>query len=277
LKLESKRKVVPLEAKDWLRCSSLERMCPREEILASRLKVDRDDTIHPDLQLAFDLGHGMHWAFQNRIAPKLGIIRGKWRCLRCGVAVGGSPDESMWFGADYDKLVKTSVARPTACGNPTCAEAPRDEDTGDFEYVEQYFGNEVYRIGGHPDAFLEMEDGDGLGLGELKSCSERRFKEIKDCPDFGHVIQMQTYMWLTGLKWGMLLYWCKALFREPLVEHCVERDDETIEKIKEMIKDVWDGVETGYLPERICSSADCTRAEKCELSKPCFEYEEKVA
>lgn len=276
LKLHTDRKIVPLQAQDWLRCSSLPTMCAREVVLASRLKVTRDDVIHPDLQLCFDLGHGMHWAFQNRIAPKLDIIYGRWRCLRCGACYGG-------FGEGEDanplELEDRVVARPTACESPACAvdKRPRDEDTCDFEYVEMFFGNKTYRIGGHPDAFLLMEDAEGMGVGELKSCSERRFKEVRDVPDFGHVIQLQAYLWLTGLKWGMLLYWCKGLFREPLVEHYVERDEDTIDQVKALIDDIWDGVKTGNLPERICSSSDCNRAEDCELVEPCFTHEEKVA
>jgi hypothetical protein len=276
LKLKSERKVVPLKAQSWLRCSSLPMMCGRAEVLSSRLKIQRTDKIKPDLQLTFDLGHGMHWAFQNRVAPKLDIIFGRWRCLRCGACYGGFNEGE---DANAIELPQRVVRRPSVCQSATCLEdkRPRDEDTCDFEYVEQFFGDKQLRLGGHPDAFLIMEDAEGLGMGELKSCSERKHKEIKDCPDFGHVIQLQAYMMLTGLKWGMLLYWCKALFNAPLVEHYVERDEDTIDQVKAMIHDIWDGVKTGSLPERICSSADCNRAEECDVVEPCFEYEEKVA
>jgi len=111
-----------------------------------------------------------------------------------------------------------------------------------------------------------------LGVIECKSISHKGAELVKGSPDFGHVVQLQSYFWLTGLKWGKILYWDKTVYGLPaIIEHFVEKDDATIDRIKELIRSFRDGLRTGKVPSRICSSPDCKRAEGCALVKPCFD------
>lgn len=260
-KFKEDREVPPLTPQSWLRVSALSSLCAREEVLASLLRVNRHDIIGTDLLLTFNHGHGLHWALQNRVLAGLGVLYGRWRCTICGARCGGR---------DTDE---GNVLRPSKCGSNICRgrKEPRDPETNDFEYEEQYFTNKELRIGGHNDGFLRLPGVEGEGVLEGKSISDRRARDIKDVPDFGHVVQLQSYMWLTDCQWGVIVYWNKGTFRAPLVEHFVERDDETIEKIKAMIRSIWAGMKGGALPERLCRSSGCERAEACSMAGPCFE------
>ena len=245
----------PLTKDGWLRASSLGEICARQEVLAARTKTKREELIDLDSQLTFDKGHGMHAVMQNSALPRLGVIRGRWRCWHCTKVYGGS---------DKTFSLEAQIPCPeicTACKN----ENPK------FEYIEQWFENVEYRVNGHPDAFLVLPDEPRMGVGELKSISERKSKDVRDVPDFGHVIQVQTYMWLTGLEWGLILYWIKGAYRSSLIEHYIERDEDAIDMIKNLARSIWDNLEEGELPERICSSADCKRAENCWMRNACFE------
>ena len=69
----------------------------------------------------------------------------------------------------------------------------------------------------------------------------------------------------------MILYWNVGKFREPLVQHLVERDEETIDGLKKMVSGLRASLQGGPYPARICSSIDCKRAEACQLAKLCFQ------
>jgi len=259
--LGSKKLVLPIEEDGWISASALPRLCARAEVLAARHDFERSDVIEYYSQLTFDFGKGLHWAMQNHVLPELGCLVGEWRCTYCGATHGGGGE---------------NIERPSVCAVSGCC--PPSGGHGDdtvFEYVEQYFRDDDYRVKGHPDGFLTFDSQPGLGILELKSISERGFKDVRDVPDIGHVIQLQTYFWLTGLTWGVIVYWNKAAWKAPMLQHFVERDEDTISSIKEMVQSIRDGVAQREdphfpLPERICNSSDCRRAEECSLVKLCF-------
>ena len=151
-------------------------------MLAARHNVNREFLIEMHDQLVFDRGKGVHWTLQNHVLPRLGCLVGMWNCKRCGVLYGGPSD---WR------------VRPDSC--ICCQEAKQNEDDTSFEYVEQQFRDETYRVTGHPDGFLVLPSMPGHGVLEGKSASDRKFQDVQDVPDFGHVIQLQAYLWLTGL------------------------------------------------------------------------------
>jgi len=235
-------------------------------VLAAQLEITRRDDVDADLNLTFAQGTGMHWVMQNEVLPVLGkVLVGKWQCKVCGEVYGGLDTED------------GNIPMPDSCTMcEELGESPIFDGDFRFEFMEQEFINVEYQFTGHNDGFLRLPEADGDGVFELKSCSAYKAKQIKDVPDMGHVAQAQSYMWLTNTRWALLLYWDKGTFRGPLTEHFVERDEEAIEEIKSMLRSVWEGIETGELPDRICTSVDCNRAEECPVAKPCFEYELRV-
>lgn len=241
--------------KSYLRVSALANMCPREEVIAASRLIVRKDVIDADLKLIFAHGTGLHHVLQNEVLAETGALLGVWKCVDCA--------------AQYGKLEGDIAVSQTLVRRPAKCKKCKSEE---FFYREQHFINEEYRIGGHPDGFLVLQGYPGLGIVECKSISSRRVWEVKHTPDMGHVVQAQAYMWLSGLKWAKILYWEKGGFgATALTEHTVERDEEAIASIKSMIRSIWQGIEGGILPERICENATCPRAKKCPLVSTCFE------
>lgn len=249
--------VPPLKKGDWLRVSSFANLCPREEVICSIYDVTRKDNVAADLALTFANGTALHWALQNQLLPQTDAILGRWTCLGCGLPTGQSDE--------FTSLTQL-VRRPEVCSQCKSSE---------FLYREFVVRNEEFRIQGHPDAFLQLPGMPGIGILEAKSISIRRSFEIKQVPQMDHMIQAQIYMWLTGRPWGKILYWIKGIFgMEALVEHHAEKDDDTIAQVKNTIRSIWDGVESGKLPTRICATSDCPRAQTCQVVERCFKLPE---
>lgn len=247
-KLKEKRVKLPLLHGGALRASEFGDLCPREEVLASEHQVVREEELAASTIMLFLHGSALHWAMQNHLLPDIGVMVGRWTCLDCGANYGDGSD-----------IPNSLVPRPQICA---CSGK-------EFLYRELQLYNETYKIGGHPDGFLVIPGLPGVGVIEGKSIG--RGFEVKQCPAMNHVIQAQIYMWFTGLLWSKILYWEKsASGTEALIEHHVDRDDDTIASIKEAIKEIWASLETGSLPARVCASAEAPRAKKCPLFEPCF-------
>lgn len=263
--------VLPMAEQDWFRVSSIGGVCPREEVLCSRNGVVRQDNISPDLGMVFEMGHAIHWVMQNRVMAGLGLI-GKWRCT--------------WCGEEYGSFESELVARPEEClrCGAVADEKPRVSGRPDagiradaFFYVEQWIGNNEYRIGGHPDGFFVDGDSQDFSkedvfLLEFKSASTRSYYKYKKAPDFMHVVQAQVYMWLTGYRRAKIIYIDKGTFgMGAMAVHDLDYDAETIVIVKQAIVDMRKGISGGKVPERtLCVTQGCKKAAACQVSEVCF-------
>jgi hypothetical protein len=254
----------PLTAESYLRISSLAMMCAREEAICVDQQIHRDDPISADTMMLFEHGHALHWGLQNRMLPLTAVLVGRWRCTQCGHTVGG---RERWVLPLPEDWQETQIPRPSHC------EGCSSEMTSDTcLYEEQHFVDSKHRLMGHPDGFLRMGSFKRLGVLEIKSIGFKGAWEVRGCPKMEHVVQLQCYMWLTGCIWGKVLYWDKAGGGlGALIEHTLESDDEQIEAIQELIRQIWLGVSGGPLPERICGTVSCARASECPVAIPCFE------
>lgn len=269
---EEVREHLPMRPESWLRTSSIGGVCPRQEVLASRLDIVRREGINPDLGMVFAMGHALHWGMQNIVMPATGRFVGTWRCTWCG-EVYGSMKEGM-------------KPRPDSCIRCAAIEGdvPRVNGRPDygvrasaFVFIEEWIGDYEYMIGGHPDGYFvdgdpnDFKPEDVIVL-EFKSCSENNYAKYKKAPDFMHVIQAQVYLWLTGFRRGKIIYVNKGKFgMEGIVEHDITYDEETINRVKVAIKQIRDGLEGGDVPERVaCEDSNCPRARSCAVSKACF-------
>jgi hypothetical protein len=254
-----------------IRISSFAGLCAREEVLCSagRLNLIRKEDLKPDTKMYFEHGNGLHWCAQNRILPATGTLRGRWLCGHCGEYYGGY--KSWLVDADGPKKSKEPLhdfqkARPDTC--PVCA-APMTSESSLF--TEQFIYDPKYRLSGHPDGFLWVDDLPGLGILELKSINPRGAWEVRGCPKLDHVVQAQCYMWLTGCRWAVILYWDKAgQGMSSFIEHTIEYDEDHVDAIRKLVRLIWDGVAGGDFPDRICGSPTCARAQLCSVAKPCF-------
>ena len=247
-----------LASESWMRGSKFPEICPREEVLVSVAKLTRKREINPDFYLTLEIGKALHHQLQNSILPGAGVLMGEWECCRCGAHYGIMKRDK--------PIEQYAVKRPDQCSR--CEQT----DAG-FRFHEYSFRNEEYRIEGHPDGVLCIPGMNGLGLLEAKSISAKGAWEIRNVPKMDHVIQSHIYMWFTGLTWTKIVYWDKATFgMSALVEHTVERDEETIDRIKGTLLTLWKGIESGVAPAtRVCANAEAPRAKDCVVCQPCFE------
>jgi hypothetical protein len=143
-------------------------MCPRRYVLSVLCQVKREP-IEPGLQRIFDVGSGIHWAYQNRYFGPMKKLWGKWQCLRCDYEVWG--------------------LLPDAPECPACKRAAR------WEYLEVPVraplpGNFKKPIVGHSDGLLNY-NGKWYVL-ELKSINDGGFTWMKRVRD-SHLAQAQVY------------------------------------------------------------------------------------
>jgi hypothetical protein len=269
--LKEKRSKAPLSVGDWIRVSSIGGICPREEVLCSIHDVHRNDVIVGSTGLIFEFGNAVHWLFQNRAIASTGKIIGSWRCTYCG-EVYGSRATRMVARPDFCKCGAIAGEAPRSKGMPVL-----EVKAQAFLYVEEFVGNEEYKIGGRPDGQMTFGDPnnyvyDDLTLLEFKSCNESNFKKYKEAPDFMHVIQAQIYMWLTKLSKGKIIYLNKNGYGDELLkEHDIDVDKEVIDNILSAVTEIREGLLTGTIPERsVCGTPDCNRAFKCPVRKQCF-------
>jgi len=252
----------PPKLDDYVRISSLSGLCAREEVLCTKHQVTRKETLNGDTLLTFLHGTSLHWGLQNHALPELGVLYGQWKCLGCGFAHGG---------VEKGFLVSEKVIlRPETCSK--CGNVSKGRGDQAFQYVEAHFVNDEFRLTGHPDGFLVLPGKPGMGILEAKSIGGRNAWEVKQAPHYGHVIQAQAYLWLSGLKWAVIFYWAKGEHGvdKAIAEHFIDYDEETIVNLKAMLTSIPNGIRSGLLPERVCATDSCTRANKCSVVKKCF-------
>ena len=278
----------PFSKTDWIRASSLAHLCARQIVLANASGTSLQDYIDPNLLFTFLHGTSLHWGFQNRLGPALGILLGKWRCTFCGKRFGGASDDEaaevkelkgkLFDEKDRERFrhlmkrqidIDNLILRPTKCS--ACGAAPEDENDewSPFEYEEQWFGEPDLRVGGHPDGFLRLPWLPGIGLLEVKSIADA-FR-VRNTPDTAHVDQLQVYLRATGTYWAVVFYWSKGVYgTRAIVEHVVKRNDKRWDRISSAATSIWKGIDTGDLPNRECKSWRCSRAQKCGVGALCF-------
>jgi hypothetical protein len=252
---------------DYIRASSIPSLCPREEVLAAIHKVNRRDDIDAGLNLTFLHGTSLHWGVQNVLLAPMKVLYGTWRCEGCGF-LHGQPDPLR----EGQRVEDWAIPRPNQCDVPLAGGSKRCASK-EFTYVEHHFKDNTSRISGHSDGFLVLPSLAGMGILEIKSIGARYAKEIKSAPQVGHIIQAHAYMLFTGFKWAKILYWIKSESgMGSLVEHHIERDEETIRRISDMASSTWNGIlsEGEFMPSRICANSFCPRAKGCQLATLCF-------
>jgi hypothetical protein len=251
----------PMAPGGYVRASAISSLCAREEILRFKHQVQRKVKFNADTLLIFLHGTSLHWGLQNHALPDVGVLYGLWKCLGCG-AIHGSVEPGR-------PVADTVIMRPDSCGK--CGLKPHGRGEAIFQYVEHQFVNDEYRITGHCDGFLVLPGLPGMGILEAKSAGGKSAWEVKHAPNVGHVIQAHVYMWFTGFRWAKLLYWVKGENGlDALKEHHVDRDEETIGAIKAMLTSIQIGLKDGTVPQRICATNDCPRAESCSVKRICF-------
>lgn len=247
-KLPHVREKQPMKAGDWIRASDIPHLCPREEVLAARMQKVRESQVGANLEWWFGVGTAIHYLFQARFLGPQGVLLGMWMCLKCGRLYGGSGKER--------------IPCPEECFN--CS---HDR----FFLREERVFNDEFLVDGHMDGVVVLPGAEEAVV-DFKSCSASRFESLKKKPDANAVVQIQSYMWLSGIRRAVILYINKQemIFENCLAEHWIEYDERVVADVQEKVRSIRKGLEGGPLPERICSRGNVKRAVECKCRNRCF-------
>lgn len=242
---------------DWIRASAIGYLCSREENIVSRQRLTRTRKRHAGVSMAMAIGSGYHRWLQDAAAE---LLVGVWKCLN-------RPSGERTCGWRTDRDGQLRVPRPTEC--PQCS-----RKFGSWGYVEKVYSDKKYRVRGHPDGFRRLNDNpEDDEVLEFKTKFAYGWKNM-DEPDLGWQLQLQAYMWLTGLKHGRIIVANKDGSGESptnwLKEYTYARDEFEIEQFKDAVEKVWEGNRTRSTSKRICQSRDADRANDCPIADLCF-------
>jgi len=205
--------------------SQLMEMCPRYEVLRQLVTKDgkkiEDVGIDIRTQMIFDVGTALHEWWQEKYFGPMGVLKGKWRCARCGFKTDGM--ETM------PKYPHNCDVGPKIGGTPALIDHnPKDKikvgHNRTWKFDEVRVESKKWGIVGHSDGIYI------LGMGSL--CEEDVVLDIKTAgPTFwngggrpypSNIFQINLYMWLLGLKKGILLYVDKGGVDKSLSAMCKE-------------------------------------------------------
>lgn len=172
-------------------------------------------TVDTRLERIFSAGHAFHWRMQGDLA-RAGILRGYWKCKRCKKV----------HGTDN----KIGILLPDKC------------DCGDdrhglslFDYKEIEVKNKEYNFKGNTDGVIELSNNDISTnyVIDFKTIKTERFNLLRK-PDFKYLTQINIYMWLLGLKSGIIYYEDKN--DQSVKEFLVHYNEKLIDSVKENSK-----------------------------------------
>ena len=177
------------------------------------VQVDQEALhMNPRVQRIFDNGHYMHFRFGSYLSDhRCGgdILKGRWKCKNV---------YAHQKAKIYGKKEPLGITKPKTKCECGC---------DDYEYMEVSFFDKDYLIGGQVDAIVIMEDQDVVI--DYKSIGLNGFKKLFNKPKPAHCVQMQCYLYLSGLKLGKFLYECKD--NQHMKEIDVARNDQVIDEI----------------------------------------------
>jgi len=202
------------------------------------LKRDASD-INVRMEMIFDNGHGVHHRWQKYLDHS-NVLRGAWQCP--------NPACGRIYGLDDDKPL--GIFNPSRYGNFKC-ECGNEKE---LEYYEMIVKSEEFNFKGAVDAIVDVRGpwGQDKPVGnsdifvlDLKSSKAKYFDEIVHAK-WEHVVQVHIYMWLLGLKMGVVLYECKD--DQRIKEMPVPFDENLKERIKKESKWMQSVLKEGKLP-----------------------------
>lgn len=222
-----RRQAKPLDPADlWFSASDAHNLCPRLFALAVRHGISIREAPDPELLWIFAVGTGYHYALQNDLLPSLGtLLQGGWqRISKDGKILEVHPGKTAGTWTE-----------------PGRGWGPKPE--GDYwKFVEPKGRIPHCRFVGKWDGVLVWPDGATEVL-EIKSIREDQFPSVNPLaggrPKADHVLQVQAYLWMSGLERGRLLYVAKGSdkMRHVLAEHVVVRDDAAIRRLEESLSE----------------------------------------
>jgi len=196
----------------------------------------KDEEISPKARRIFSTGHAHHHRMQTDFT-QMGILRGYWKCRRCGKIHG---EENKWgifcpYNCSCAKLLTEDFPGKNLTGNNL------------FEYREMIVKNEEYCFEGHCDGIVELvkNDDDERYVIDFKTVKSEKFSFLKN-PDPVYIVQIRIYMWILGIQQGIIFYEEKNT--HGIKEFVVRQDENHIAEIKNNAKKLWEVLKAKKLP-----------------------------
>lgn len=274
------------ERSPGLHSSGLHKVCARFEVLSEIFGVDRPPKKSGNF-LVFDIGHALHFWWQNRyLGPKQELV-GNWMCAACECEKCGSNGCEKCHNTGR-KVTRGRMPLSCDCGVPW-------QDA--VKYLELLVVDKELGYVGHADGVLDCEDGVNR-LFEFKTIKSSDFDNLEE-PKPDHVIQAHSYMRLLGLDEALIVYQdkgkqCEWKFKSPgvyepynvhLKPFLVEFDGNLWREVELRIRDYHKARKlidrrrkSGKQPtksdvkkfERVCEDRNCSMARFCPLQNQCF-------
>jgi len=184
--------------------------------------------IRPTTERIFGNGHHVHYRWGGYLSDSRcarNLLKGHWKCAN------SYAHEYAWKLNGSKNKKENCHPRIYGSGSKLGCLIPTEKcecGCSDFQYVEIGFLNEDTMLGGHIDALILWPTGDHVIL-DYKSANRRIFSQIGNKPKPEHFFQIQCYLYLSGLKYGKLIYECKD--DQSVKEIDIERDDVVIDQI----------------------------------------------
>jgi hypothetical protein len=182
-------------------------------------KTDAD--VNSRLEMIFDNGHHVHARWQDYL-DNAGVIRGIWRCPNpaCGRKYGEGSRLGIFNPA------RTRKGWKCQCGNDKALEYDEIPIISHPDYNFRGSCDAVLDFRGGP---FEMKTALDVIVVDFKSMKNDEFVKLEHAkPE--HVVQVNIYMWVLGLKGAVLLYENKD--KQLVKEMFVPRDEALITRIK---------------------------------------------
>jgi hypothetical protein len=281
-------KTPPMTVDSWVRVSSLGKFCAREEVLCAIHNITREFQCNAQLRWILDQGTMIHHLYRDWYLGPIGNYLGSWLCIPCGkntdgdeVGSDGYPVKSM-----LPKGSMPETGRPRVIPMPKqCPNCGGDRATWDgtrlIVFHEWLLCNEEHRIRGKQDGF-RLDGGEVIGQ-EAKSISPNGFRKRRtDGPYVKDKTQAMTYLWLSGMKRGEIVYLNKSGWKKPDKDGNVDPREFVlsfpIEYSKAWMESyVWGpvskarkAIKAGTLPKRICAKPGVPRTVDCPMVELCF-------
>ena len=194
--------------------------------------------VNSRLEMIFDNGHHVHARWQDYLA-NTGVLRGIWRCPNptCGKRYG----EGQKLGIFNPMDVRGWKCK---CGNENKLEYDEVPIISEPEYNFRGNCDAILDFRGTP---FEVKSALDVIVVDFKSMKNDDFSKLTHAkPE--HVVQVNIYIWVLGLKGGILLYENKD--KQLVKEIFVPRDETLIERVKKEALWMSKILKEGKLPTR---------------------------
>lgn len=126
-----------------------------------------------------------------------------------------------------------------------------EENKLEYHYTDYIGSKNINNFGGKPDFYIEktpLENNLNMGVLEVKTTGYNSYKLwVNGEPPIHYQLQLQTYMGLSGMKWGMLAI---LVDRKLLPPFEYEFRPKVFSAIEQKVVEFWQSIKEGREPEQ---------------------------